>query len=111
MVTAVSSLTPPNANPSELPPAVTSGGTFDQTLQATLDPLQQVPVLGTIFRAIGDHPLQILGAAAQGFVTGGPVGAAVGAGLTALGDQVSGDTTVVPRTEAMLKAYGPLAGA
>jgi len=110
MLTSLSSLIPPKSSASQLPAAVVPGGTFDQTLQATLDPLQQVPLVGTIFRAVGGHPLQILGAAAQGFLTGGPIGAATGAGLAVLSDQVSGDSTLVPRTEAMLKAYGPLAG-
>lgn len=91
-------------------PAQAGDGSFGQTLEATLDTLQQVPLVGTIFRAIGEHPLQIAGAAARGFLAGGPVGAAAGAGLAVLSDQVSGDSTVVPRTEAMLKASGPFAG-
>lgn len=91
-------------------PVQTGGGGFAQTLEATLDPLQELPVVGTIFRAIGQHPLEVLGAAARGFLTGGPIGAATGAGLAVLSDQVSGDSTVVSRTEAMLKASGPFAG-
>lgn len=110
MVSPLSSLSPPNAAQPQSVPGVTPDGTFDQTLESSLDPLQQVPLLGTIFRAIGHHPLQILGAAAQGFLAGGPIGAATNAGFAILSDQVSGDTTIVPRTEAMLKAYGPLAG-
>lgn len=108
MITPVSSLIQSNASLGPPAPVGSSGGAFDQAMSATLWPLQQVPVVGTIFRAIANHPLQMIGAAAQGFLTGGPIGAAASAGLTALGDQVSGDTTVVPRTEAMLKAYGPL---
>lgn len=110
MVSPLSSLSPPNAALTQSVPAVTSGGTFDQALESSLGPLQQVPLLGTIFRAIGDHPLQVLGAAAQGFLAGGPIGAATNTGIAVLSDQVSGDTTIAPRTEAMLKAYGPLAG-
>ncbi len=99
------------ANASPVPPAApgNSGGAFDQALSATLWPLQQVPVVGTIFRAIANHPLEMIGSAAEGFLTGGPIGAAASAGLTALSDQVSGDTSVAPRTEAMLRAYSPLA--
>lgn len=109
MITPVSSPILSNASLSQPAAGGVSRGAFDQALSATLWPLQQVPVVGTIFRAVVNHPLEMIGAAAQGFLTGGPIGAAASAGLTALSDQVSGDTTLVPRTEAMLKAYGPLA--
>lgn len=108
MITAVSSPIQSNASLGPSAPVGSSKGAFEQVLSATLWPLQQVPVVGTIFRAMANHPLEMIGAAAQGFLTGGPIGAATSVGLTALGDQVSGDTTLVPRTEAMLKAYRPL---
>jgi hypothetical protein len=53
------------------------GGGFDGVLSA-LNPLQYVPVVGTIYRAItGDRPepgWRLGGAAVTGFLMGGPVG-------------------------------------
>ncbi|MDA8050083.1 MAG: hypothetical protein M0002_08770 [Rhodospirillales bacterium] len=110
MITPLTPLIPPDASLVQAaPPQGGSGSLFEQALAAAFGPLQQLPVVGTIFRAVVNHPLQIAGAAAQGFLAGGPVGAVAGAGLTALSDQVSGDGTIVQRTEALLKAYGPLA--
>jgi hypothetical protein len=95
------------AIPSSLPTlsksSVAAGGTgFEQVLQ-------ELPSLGKIAEAAGG-----------GFLAGGPVGAAVSGGLALLhaalgapappaGDQVTGDTSVVLRAEALLKAYDPLA--
>ncbi|MGH7118426.1 MAG: hypothetical protein ACREFP_05500 [Acetobacteraceae bacterium] len=110
MINPISSPSLPNGTLVPPQPAQAAGGGFAGTLEAMLDPLQQVPLVGTIYRAVSQHPLQILGAAAHGFLAGGPIGAAAGAGLAVISDQVSGDSTVVPRTEAALKASGPFAG-
>jgi hypothetical protein len=95
------------AIPSSLPvvskPAAAAGGSGFERL------LQELPGLGKIAEAAGG-----------GFLAGGPVGAAVSGGLALLhaalgpptppaGDQVTGDASVVLRTEALLKAYDPLA--
>ena len=58
---------------------------------------------------------KIAGAAASGFLTGGPVGAGVAGGLALLqtlgqqGDQTAWNQSVVERTQAMLAAYRPIA--
>lgn len=57
--------------------AVREGGGFDGVLSG-LNPLQYVPVVGTIYRAVtGDRPepgWRLGGAAVTGFLMGGPVG-------------------------------------
>ena len=106
------------AAPPQVPVAAPANGTFDQAL-ASATSRQQVPLLGTICRTLAaENPFAIAAAAARGFLVGGPAGAAIGAGLTALGpvlhpstspagDRVTGDSCVVERTEALLTAYHP----
>jgi hypothetical protein len=58
--------------------------TFRQVLSA-LNPLQYLPVIGTIYRAVtGDQipeTLRTVGSIVVGALTGGPIGAAIGAGI------------------------------
>ena len=103
----------------QYPAAAPLNDTFAQAL-ARATPRQQVPLLGTICRTLAaENPLAIAAAAARGFLVGGPAGAAVSAGLTALGpvlhpstsatgDRVTGDPSVVERTEALFAAYSSI---
>ncbi|HUZ62298.1 MAG TPA: hypothetical protein VMU82_01150 [Acetobacteraceae bacterium] len=72
-------------------PAATSAG-FLRTLES-LDPLHDLPGLGTICRAVSRDALapalQVAGSAAIGFLTGGPVGAGISLGESALGALLS----------------------
>jgi hypothetical protein len=66
--------------------------TFRQILSA-LNPLQYLPVIGTIYRAItGDQipeALRTIGSIVVGALTGGPIGAAISAGI-AVAQKITG---------------------
>ena len=60
----------------------TNGQTSFREVLHSLNPLQHLPVIGTIYRAItGDtipEPVRVIGSVVVGFLTGGPVGVATG---------------------------------
>lgn len=108
---------PPSGRPAPAVPAAPSASAFAATLAAAL-PQQNVPEPGMICRALeAERPLAIAGAAARGFLLGGPIGAAVGGGIAALGpffhlplpagDGVTGDQSIIQRTASTLAAYAP----
>jgi len=54
------------------------GGLFDSVLDA-VNPLQHIPGVGSVYRAVTDDNLNPLSSMAGGFLFGGPVGLAAGA--------------------------------
>lgn len=110
----------PPVSPSGRPaPAVRAapGPSFAASLAAA-SPQQDASGPGTICRALqAERPLAIMGAAARGFLLGGPIGVAVSGGIAALGpffhlplpagDGLTGDQSVIQRAASTLAAYAP----
>jgi hypothetical protein len=74
------------ATPAASPPPAESHSKFHEVLSA-LNPLQYIPVVGTIYRAVtGDQipePLRRIGTLIASFLMGGPVGALINIGVFA----------------------------
>jgi hypothetical protein len=89
VITVQSSVGTPQAAPPVAPEHHT---TFREVL-SMLNPLQYLPVIGTIYRAItGDQIPEMardIGSVVVGALTGGPIGAAISAGV-ALAEKVTG---------------------
>jgi hypothetical protein len=79
---------PPAAGPSAVAAFQATSWTFHDILHA-LNPLQHLPVIGMIYRAMTgdeiDPAVRIGGSFVTGFLTGGPVGAAASAFCSLLG--------------------------
>jgi hypothetical protein len=95
--------TAPAAAPSVAASAASEMGAIFETRLADLNPLQYVPVVGMIYRAItGEHldpAWRVGGAVVTGVLMGGPVGivtSLLGVGLEELFHRVIGDTAAQP---------------
>lgn len=92
MITPSAAIPPTPAAP-RVPPEQPEPETSFADVLSALNPLQYVPVVGTIYRAItGDIPppaVRAIGSIAAGGLMGGPIGAAISAASQIL-QQVSG---------------------
>ena len=72
---------PPTAKP---PASTSSGGGFFHELMSDLNPLQYIPVVGSIYRAItgdqGNPTMRFVASLGTSFALGGPVGVAITVG-------------------------------
>ncbi len=108
----------PAAAPSAVPSEASGLGAIFETRLADLNPLQYVPVVGMIYRAItGEHldpAWRVGGAVVTGVLMGGPVGivtSLLGVGLEELFHQVIGDTAAQPDSAAHRQGLAAYAAA